>query len=146
MGDDLGVGVAEEFDALGQKFAFEQRIVFDDAVVNESDRLLAFARDVGMSIGVGRWAVSRPTGVRDADTAGHGAVLEQFRQPADTAGVLPEVQGLARKSRQAGAVIAAIFQPAKSFQKQRSRFPMPDIANDSAHIHSLRGTRAKMQI
>ena len=70
LGDDLGIGVAVEADALAFELALERGVVFDDAVVDDGD-LLAVA-EVRMGVAVVGGAVRGPACVADAGAAGGG--------------------------------------------------------------------------
>ena len=63
----LGVGIGDEFIAVGYKKIAQLNIVFDYAVVNNGD--LAVAAEMGMGIDVVRLAVRCPACVADADGA-----------------------------------------------------------------------------
>ena len=74
--------------------------------------------------------------------AAGGGLLAQVRgQVGDAAGPLADVQVRAGQRGHAGAVVAAIFQPAQAFEQDRLRFPMADVADDAAHERTppLRG-------
>ena len=60
----LGVGIGDEFIAVGYKKIAQLNIVFDYAVVNNGD--LAVAAEMGMGIDVVRLAVRCPACVADA--------------------------------------------------------------------------------
>ena len=123
LGDDLGVGVAVEDDAVGFQLPFESGIVLDDAVVDDGDE--AVAAEVGMGVAVVGGAVGGPAGVADADAAGGGLVAEMANQVLNPAGLLAEVQARAGQGRQAGAVVAAVLQPAQALDEDRFRFLRP---------------------
>src|SRR5262249_40625595 len=92
LGDDLGVGVGAEGDALGLELALQGGVVLDDAVVDNGDQAVAFAGGVRVGVGVGGGAVGGPAGVRDADRAGGGRVAQVLGQLGDAAGPFAQVQ------------------------------------------------------
>jgi hypothetical protein len=61
--DDFGVGIGTKGDALGEQFLLQFLVIFDNAVVNQSQAL----RLVRMGVFARRQTVGRPTGVTDAD-------------------------------------------------------------------------------
>ena len=65
VGDDLGVGLARELDAVGQQALLQGVEVLDDAVVDEGE-LAVLATAVRVGVLVGRAAVRGPAGVADA--------------------------------------------------------------------------------
>ena len=84
LGDDLGVGVAAEDDALGLQLPLEGGVVLDDAVVDDGDG--AVAAEVRVGVAVGGRAVRRPARVADAVAAGGGLLAQELRQVGDAAG------------------------------------------------------------
>ena len=106
-------------------------IVLDDAVVDDGDG--AVAAEVRVGVAVGGAAVRGPARVADAEAAGggmRGEVLGQFGEPA---GLLAQVQFVARAGDDAGAVVAAIFQPPQPFEQDRRRLALPRVPDDPAH-------------
>ncbi len=94
VGDDLGIGVAVEDDALLLQLGLEGGVVLDDAVVDDDDA--AVAADVRMGVAVGRGAVGGPARVADADAAGGRLLRQVVGQVGDAAGLLADVQVRAR--------------------------------------------------
>ena len=119
MGDDLAIGLRAEMGAaLGQLF-FKFEIVFDDAVMHHDD----VAGAMRMGIGFRRSAMSRPARVADADDAGSSAGgASRFRQIAELALTAPNRHLAIVEHRDAGRVVAAVFELAQAFQDQRRRF------------------------
>ena len=132
VGDDLGVGVAAEDDAVVQQAPPQRGAVLDDAVVNDGDA--AVAADVRVGVGVGGRPVRRPARVADPHAAGGGPLPQAGDQVGDAAGPLAHVH-LARpgQRRQARAVVAAVLQPAQAFRQHRLRLTTADVTNDAAH-------------
>jgi len=71
LGDDLGVRITPELDTITLELTFESGVVLDDTIVNNSDEI--FARDVRVSVAVGRGAMRGPASVTDADLPGNGS-------------------------------------------------------------------------
>jgi hypothetical protein len=70
VGDDFGVGLAREYVAECGQFAAQFVVVLDDAVVDQGDAGVFFARrEVRVGILGGRGAVGGPAGVGDAGEA-----------------------------------------------------------------------------
>src|SRR5438309_1200883 len=78
-------------------------------------------------------AVRRPARVTDADTAGRWALLQVCHKIGDAAGPFPQVHVRAGQRRQAGAVVAAILEPAKAFDENWFRLFGTDVADDATH-------------
>ena len=90
-----------------------------------------------MGVAVGGAAVRGPARVADA-VAARGRMrrdeLAEFREPP---GLLAQVQFVARAGDEAGAVVAAIFQPPQPFEQDRRRFAPAGESDDSAHGESF---------
>ena len=132
MGEHLRVGLRAEAVAARGEPVPEVPEVLDDAVVD--DRHVARAIDVGMRVEVVGPAVRRPAGVGEADR-GLGRGIEQRR---------PEVGQLARPllheqlargghERDAGRVVAPVFQSREAFQQDGRRVARTDVSDDAAH-------------
>jgi len=113
MSDDLRVGGRTERVALGDE-AFAQRfVVLDHAVVDDGQQ--AIAAEMGVGIGVVGRTVRGPARVPDARPATQRRLLGEPFEPLDAAGALDDHQPAIRTDqRQAGAIVAAILQPAQA--------------------------------
>ncbi len=69
---------------------------------------------------------------------GAGRSLRKLREVGDAAGAFAQVQVGSGERGDAGAVVAAIFEPAQAFDEDGFRFAMADVADDSAHGCLLR--------
>ena len=96
----------------------------------------AIAADVRMGVAIGGGAVRGPARVADADAAGRRLIAEMSGQFGDAAGPFAEVQMRAGQRRHAGAVVAAILQPAQPFDEDRLRLSIADVTDDAAHACS----------
>ncbi len=110
--------------------------VFDHAVVNEGDDVVA--ADVRVSIVVGRRAVRRPARVAEADAALCRIGLELLDQLVDAAGRLGDFEFAVVDRDDTAAVVAAVFQPAESFDEKVDRLIGADVSDDAAHGRNLR--------
>ena len=71
LGNDLGVGLGDEAEALVDKTLLDLLIVFNDSVVYDGNLLVTGIMRV--CVDDGRLAMGRPAGMADAAAAGHGA-------------------------------------------------------------------------
>ena len=91
---------------------------------------------MGMGVAIVGGAVRGPARVTDADAAGRGLVAEMADEVLNAAGSFAEMQIAAGQRRQAGTVVAAIFQPVQALNEDGFRFPGAGIADDAAHACS----------
>ena len=132
MHNDLGVGLAPEYEALALKLVAQRGIVFDDAVVDDGE--FAVGGHMRVCVGVGGRAVGRPAGMADAGKAGQQrAVFRFFRKSVDMAGSLDHMQLAVFLYGDACAVISAVFQLAQPVQQQRRRGLGAGKSYDSTH-------------
>jgi hypothetical protein len=132
VSENFGVRLRTELvPGFGEPF-LEPIVIFDDAVVNDGD--FAGAVEVRMAVVVRGRTVRGPAGVSDSDASGRRLFDDELGQTfIDLAFAFADEKiGILQHSHP-GAVVAAIFQAAQSFQKNwRSRF-LPDVSNNSAH-------------
>ncbi len=141
MGQRLRVGVRAELVAAIAQSITERLEVLDDAVVDDRD--LARAVGVGMGIQVIRPAVRRPARVREANRRRGSGIDQRRSQVGQLAGALLDKHvAVARDERDAGRVIAAIFEPGEAFHQDGRRLTRPDVADDSAHLRAVPFPRA----
>ena len=133
MGQDLGVRAGPEFMAGIEQFLFEPVVILDDAVVD--DRNPAGLVEVRMGIDVGRRAVSGPARVANAEIPATGSDFSRRARPSSILPILlADEQFATVQDSDAGAVVAAIFQPPQTLEEDgRDRF-LTDVSNDAAHI------------
>src|SRR5439155_4247409 len=81
-------------------------------------------------------SVGGPTGVADAEAAGRRPFVEIADQVGNASGPLAQVQVRSRQGRQAGAVVASVFQAAQALNENRFRFLRPDVADNATHARS----------
>src|SRR5690606_3268203 len=128
----LGVGLGGEGVALGEQEFFDRDVVFDDAVVNEHD--LAVAAEVRVGVGVGDAAVGGPARVRDADVAGEFLLGGVGGEVVHAADLFDQGYPVVLQDRDAGRVVATVFQSLQSLQDDGGRLLFTDIAYDAAHV------------
>ena len=96
---------------------------------------LAAGERVGVLLG--HAAVRRPARVAEP-VARVGAVgagrLDEVAEVADGAHV---VERVVLAQRDPGGVVAAVFEPAQSFEQKRLCVARPDVSDDSAHVCSF---------
>ncbi len=142
--DHLGVGLGAELAAVREQALLERDVVLDDPVDDDVDAVGAVG--VRVRVLLGDAAVGGPAGVPDAgrgrplgdrDSAGvAGELLAQRREVADRPhGVDP----LVGDHRDAGGVIAPVFEPREPGQQEVARRTSPDVPNDAAHRSQDKG-------
>ena len=136
MDDDLGVGLGRErVTALGQ-LRPQLQVVLDDPV--EDDREAAgLAAGERVRVLLGHGAVRRPARMAEPVMrvgAVRAGCLDQVAEVADRAHV---VERVVLAQRDPGGVVAAVFEPAQSFEQKRLCLARPDVSDDSAHVRSF---------
>ena len=124
LGDDFGVGVAVEDDALGLQLPLEGGVVLDDAVMDDGDG--AVAAEVRMGVAVVGRAVRGPARVADADAARGG--LRRAGSSARSAmrpARLAQVQRVARSGWPGRRCRSRGIPGAQPFDEDRFRFRLP---------------------
>ena len=120
MGQHFRVGGGSKGVAGLDQLLFEPVAILDDAVVDNGD----FAGLIQMRMGVfvrGR-AMSGPAGMADAKESGGRHVPQQGGQAlVELALSLSNLQRAVVEHGHAGAVIAAVLQPAQSLEQDRRR-------------------------
>ena len=115
----LGVGLGGELLAFRLKFGAQFGVVLDDAVVHDR-----YARGaVRMRVALGRRAVRRPARMADAGRAGQRQTIQHGGEIAKLALGSAALDVAVDQRGDAGAVVAAIFQPAQRIQDQRCCLP-----------------------
>ena len=95
-------------------------VIFDHAVVDERD--FAALVEMRMRIFVGHFAVGGPARVADAVRAGGRFLGHQFGKVRDASGAFARLDLLPVNDRDAGGIVAAIFEPTQTVEKDGSRF------------------------
>ena len=113
---------------LGQLFA-QFTVVFDNSVVNNGHR----AGAVGVCVLGRRRAMGCPACVANAGLACQRFMNQQIGQVDQFADSATAVQSSGVHGGDAGAVVAAIFKPAKCFYQNRRNFMVPKNPHNSTH-------------
>src|SRR6202035_2880826 len=140
VGNDLGVGLAEELVPARHQLSAELAIVLDDAVVNDVNAPSAVL--VRMRVLERRTAVGRPARMSDADRAGGRPLgFDLAGEVSDLVGVLDgrDVPG-SIDDRDPGRVVAPILETAKAVEQHGRRGAGAGVADDAAHGTSLERT------
>ncbi len=134
VGDGFAIGLGLKFPAALFHGLAQFAEVLDDAVVDDGDT----AGGVRVGVGLVGLAVRRPAGVADADRPLEFRLADLFVEIAQLAGRAQAFQPAAFKQRDAGGIIAPVFQPLQRLdQAQRNRLIAQDT-DDAAHVPSLR--------
>lgn len=128
--EHFGIRFAGEGVAVFEQGAFEHRVVFDNAVVDQ--RQAAVAAAVRVRVDIVGFAVGGPTGVTHTHVAAGIFFTGEIDQIGDLAFFLENVQ-VAVLQGDACAVVAAVFKPLKASDQDRVCFLGADVGNDSAH-------------
>ena len=134
VGDDLGIGLRDEFDPFGHEARAQCRGVLDDAVVHHRDG--AVRAHVRVGVDVVRRSVGRPSRVSDAELASNPLRKNRF-ELGELAGRLVDAHRAAGDQRDARGVVAAVLEPFQAGHQNRSRAPVADVSDDSAHGSGL---------
>ena len=137
-GGDLGVGLAAEGEAVGEKLVLELAEVLDDAVVDDGE--LVVVGEVRVRVAVGRAAVGRPAGMADAG----GAVGERpggqvVAQHLQLARALAHAQTPVTVDHgDAGGVVAAVLEPREPRDQHGLARARAHVSDDSTHADNGR--------
>src|SRR5699024_8483408 len=147
-GGDLGVGLGEEFDALGDEVLLQVGEVLDDADVDE--RELAVIGQVRVGVAVGGSAVGGPPGVADAGLRGRQRVgLDLIGAGAELTGPLRRGEPAMRGNKpNTGGIVASLYEPlqpsvidVKRNTKSIVNDGLKSIANNLTHEREITHTR-----
>jgi hypothetical protein len=140
MNHHFGVGLAAELRAVLAERLAQLAEILDDAVVDDGD---AFGR-VRMRVALGRLAVGGPAGVTDADRAGERLAREPLLEVLQLAFGAPTRERAALQRRDAGGIIAAIFEALERVDELTRDRLAPENSNDSAQsaLYPLAATGA----
>ena len=133
LSHNLGVGLGDEGEAFVQQALFNFLVVFNDAVVYDSDFLVTGIVRVGVDDG--RFAMSSPAGMADAAAAGdRAAAVGHFAQNLQAALGLDDLDFTGSVLHgQTGRVIAAVFQFRQAIQQNGRGLRRTGEAYDSTH-------------
>ena len=131
MRNDFAVRRRAKQVALALEARFDGPEVFDDAVVDDCDD--SVAAKVRMGVGVGGGTVRGPARVPDANCSAGRNNLQTLRQVVEPARALGDGQRAFVDRGDAGAVVAAIFEPAQTFHQVGDRLARTDVTDNSTH-------------
>ncbi len=135
MRDRLAVGLADELDARALELGTQRCEILDDAVVHNGDA----AGGVGVRVGVAviRRAVGGPAGMPHAgaarERAGRQFAGNELVEVLDAAGLLGDLQLTVADDRDAGGVVAAVFQASQALDDHIQGGAGSDVSDDAAH-------------
>jgi hypothetical protein len=137
MGDHFGVGGRLESVALVFQPPSQRTIVLDHAIVNDCYNVVA--ADVRMGVFIGGRAVRGPTRMPQTDGSADRRFLELGHQVVDPAGRLGDRElAVAVDRHHAGAVVAAILEPAQAFDQKIGRPRRTDVSHNATHANGSR--------
>jgi len=131
MGDHFCVSFGFELMALLQKIQFEGHVIFDDAIM-DNRKFTAVIR-MGMGIDVGRFSVSGPARMANADHSFRFMADEFLTQGIKTAHTFFHIDLTVMINGDTAGIIPAIFQFTQSINQKRGSLMAPNISNNSAH-------------
>ncbi len=133
VGDHFRVRLGRKGPALGDQFFFQDRIIFDDAVVHHHHRTGA----VRMRVLLRRTAMGRPPHMAHAHDARERLPRQDRLEVLQFADGAPYLQAVALDQGDAGGVISPVLELLEALDQDGDRVFLADIADDAAHT-SLR--------
>jgi hypothetical protein len=89
--------------------------------------------EVRVRVLVGRLSVGSPPRVADSESSGRRSFSHQFSERCDPPGALAGFYLVAVDDRDPGGVIAAIFKPAQTIEKDGRSFRSTDVTDNATH-------------
>ena len=132
MGQDFRIGFGFEDIALGEQGFLQLLKVFDDAVVDDGEFVVA--ADMRMGIAFGGHAMRGPARMPDAvhgDSV--GIVGELFFQSRQFALSLDDLEFPPLNKTDSSGIVPAVFKAPQAFDDDRNSRTMSGITNNSAH-------------
>jgi hypothetical protein len=131
----FGIGLRRLKEAERGKLVAQLAEVLEDPIVYDGN--LAVRTPMRVSVLLGRAAVRRPPRVADAGSSSQGVPVEttEFRlEPRQALRASGDLQTpLGEQQTDAGAVVAAIFEPLQAIEEDRRRFSGPKVSDYSTH-------------
>ena len=132
MGQHFRIGFGLEDVPLGKQALLQFLKVFDDAVMDDGE--LVVAADMGMRVAFGGHAVGGPARMPDAVHGYHvGETGKFFLKGGQFAFGLDDLQFPALNEANPGGIVSAVFKTPKTFDNDRNRRTVSGITNNSAH-------------
>ena len=129
MGDGLGVGLGDEDMAQRGEFVAQFAEILDDAVMHHRQ----LVGGVGMGVVLGRAAMRRPAGVADADRTVQRLFQQHGFEIAQLALGAAALQLAVLQRRDAGGIVAAIFEPLQGVDQLARDRALSENADNAAH-------------
>ena len=129
MRDHFGVGLGDEFGALGLQLAAQLDEILDDAVVHDRELFSG----VRMGVVLGRTAMGRPAGMADADGSQQRLAGEALLQILELALGAPPRQHAVLERSDARGIIAAVFEALERIDQLRRGCLVADDTDNPAH-------------
>jgi hypothetical protein len=127
----LGISLGKEFVPAAKEFFAKRGVVFDDAIMDNSQ--LAGLIEMGMGIGIAGQSVCGPARVADAEGAMNWKLLDKFSKSGDAADAFANLEAAMVEQAKTGGVIASIFEPAQALNQQWRGIFFADVSDDAAH-------------
>ena len=129
MGDDLGIGLGRKFMALCLQFAAQLPEILDNAIMHDAD----IRADMRMRVIFAWPSMGCPASVADADPARKRFGGETKLQIIELAARPRPGQPARFQRRDAGGIIAAVFEALQRIEKGASDRAPAEHRNNSAH-------------
>ena len=142
MRDDLGVGLGGELRAVLLQLVAQLAEILDDAVVDDRDPL----GRMRMRVVLGRPAMRRPAGVADADVARSGSRAAALPRLLSLPSARRRSSCAAFERRDAGGVVAAIFEPLQRIDQLVRDRPSPENSDDAAHAVNVPASESERPV
>ena len=137
MRDNFGIGLRDKAALVIFQFGLQRRVIFDDAVMDDGDTL----RRMRVGVVFRRPAMCRPARMADAGRAGQCLFLQLGVEIAELSFGAAAFDMAVRKRRDAGRIIAAIFEAAQPLNQQGRDIVVAKNSDDAAHGPLLRFRR-----
>ena len=131
VGDHFRVRFGSECMSVRDKLSLQAKVVLDDSVVGNNDA--AFAIPVRMGILFSGPAMRGPACVTQAELAGYRLFGNQILELLQLARRAPNLKVLTLDDRDAGRVIAAVFERPEATHDDGYRIAGADVAENSTH-------------
>src|SRR2546423_459231 len=132
MGQHLSICIGREIPiAVADELIFERLIILDDAVVNQSQP--ARRVEVRMRVSVGWFAVRGPARVADTEGPSRRPFRHELAELRNPAGAFARLDFIAVDYRNAGRVVAAIFQAPQPIEKDGRGLGTTDVTDNATH-------------
>ncbi len=132
----LGVGLGSEVVTRGFHARADRLVVLDNPVVHDADLEPVAAREVRVRVRLGRRAVRRPARMGQAGHRLHPLLFRELRQVRDAPGRAQPLEVPVADERDAGRIVAAVFELADALDQEIDHVMPGSRADDAAHKFS----------